>query len=137
MIRAMHFVQGQGGLLRTEKHILGLSRAVKNIILSKAPHSLTSPHGDPALLSGLTVFLPFNWNNPQQLFTEKTMADHVVSELLKKQIQIRSIGFQNSGSEKQSSEYIHALRVSTGYFNSAEQIEIFKDALQDVLTRLS
>jgi selenocysteine lyase/cysteine desulfurase len=89
------------------------------------------------LLSGLTAFFPFNWNNPQQLFTDKKTADRVVSELLKKQIQIRSIGFQNAGSEKQSSEPVHALRVSTGYFNNAGQVGAFRDALQEVLKRLS
>jgi selenocysteine lyase/cysteine desulfurase len=137
MIRAMRFVQDEGGSLRTEQHILGLSREVKNIILSKSSHSLISPHADAALLSGLTAFFPFNWNNPQQLFTDKKTADRVVRELLKQQIQIRSIGFQNAGSEKQSYEPVHALRVSTGYFNNAGQVRAFRDALQEVLKRLS
>ena len=137
MISAMNFVQHEGGSQQIENHILGLSRTVKNFIHSNGPNSLISPYADPALLSGLTAFFPFNWNNPQQLFTDKKTADRVVTELLEKRIQIRSIGFQDSGSEKQSSERVHALRVSTGYFNSAGQIETFKGALQEVLQRLS
>jgi selenocysteine lyase/cysteine desulfurase len=132
MIRAMDFAEEAGGPAHIEKHILDLSREVKDSILSRAPHAMVSPHSDAALLSGLTVFFPFRWDNPRAVFTDRDTSAWVVGELLKKKIQVRFIGFQDAGSESD----FYALRVSTAYFNTAGQIERFKDALQDVLTRL-
>jgi len=136
MIRAMRYVKDQGGSLRTEKHILGLSREIKSLILARAAHGVISPHTDSALLSGLTTFFPFNWSNPQQLFTDKKTADRVVRELLDENIQVRSIGFRNSALAGPAVEEAFAIRVSTGYFNTSEHVKTFGNALQQVLTRL-
>ena len=127
MISAMKFVGRAGGAAQVEKHILALSQRVKNTILSRAPDAIISPHSDTALLSGLSAFFPFRWDKPDVSFQDKKTADWVVRELLKKNIQVRSIGFTG----------MYAIRVSTGYFNTAEQIETFSSALQDVLKRIS
>jgi len=134
MIRAMNFAGDVGGAAQIEKHILGLSRSVKDSILSRAPHSIVSPHSDNELLSGMTVFFPFSWDQPETVFRDKRTADRVVRELLDKGIQVRSIGFPNAGSSGQSSEDSYALRVSTGYFNTASDIDSFEHALKTVLT---
>jgi selenocysteine lyase/cysteine desulfurase len=136
MVRAMRFAEDAGGPAQIEKYILGLSREVKETILSQAPHCAVSPHSDATLLSGLTVFFPFKWDNPREVFTDQKTADWVVSELLKKKIQVRSIGFQDAVSANESSNGSYAIRVSTGYFNTAGQVESFRDALQDVLMRV-
>jgi hypothetical protein len=94
--------------------------------------AMVSPHSDPKLLSGLTVFFPFRWDNPREVSSDRETSAWVVSELLKRKIQLRFIGFQDAGSEGES----YALRVSTAYFNTAGQIERFQDALQDVLMRV-
>ncbi len=133
MISAMKYAQEEGGAGQLEKHILRRSREVKDIILSQAPHCLISPHSDDASGSGLTAFFPFSWDKPQTTFRDKETADSVVRELLARNIQIRSIPVPNADSLHQSSEYSYALRVSTAYFNSASQIEIFKSALREVL----
>jgi selenocysteine lyase/cysteine desulfurase len=137
MVRAMKFIDDEGGAAQVEKHILGLSRRVKDFILSRAPRCIVSPHSDPALLSGLTAFFPFKWDKPQKPLTDQKTADRVVEELLERNIQVRSIGVPNASSAKKSSEKSYALRVSTAYFNTAGQIEIFKNALQEVLQRIS
>ncbi len=136
MISAMNFSRDAGGPTQIEKHILKLSRRVKDSILSRAPHSIVSPHSDSKLLSGLTVFFPFRWDRPETTFRDKKTADRVVSELLDRNIQIRSIGFPDTGSSGQSSEDSYAIRVSTGYFNTASQIEVLNDALQSVSMRI-
>lgn len=137
MITAMGFAEDAGGAAQIEKQILRLSRTVKDFILSQAPHCVISPHSDTALLSGLTTFFPFRWNKPQTFFKDKKSADWMVSELLEKKIQVRSIGFSNAGSADRSPEELYAVRVSTGYFNSPGDIDIFKRALQEVLQRIS
>jgi len=137
MISAMKFAEDEGGAVQIEKHILGLSREVKKIILSQAPHSLVSPHSDTALLSGLTAFFPFSWDNPQTFFSDRKTADRVVKALLERNIQVRSIGFSNAGVANSPHEESYAIRVSTAYFNTAGQIEIFKNALQEVLKRIA
>jgi len=137
MISAMKFAEDEGGAVQIEKHILGLSREVKKIILSQAPHSLVSPHSDTALLSGLTAFVPFSWDNPQTFFSDRKTADKVVKALLERNIQVRSIGFSNAGVANSPHEESYAIRVSTAYFNTAGQIEIFKNALQEVLKRIA
>lgn len=137
MVRAMKFIEDEGGPAHVEKHILKLSREVKNLILSRAPHCIVSPHSDAALLSGLTAFFPFKWDKPQTPLTTKQTANWVVNQMLEKNIQIRSIGIPNVDSSSHSSGELYALRVSTAYFNTAEQVEFFKHALQDVLKRIS
>jgi selenocysteine lyase/cysteine desulfurase len=137
MISAMKFAEDAGGAAQIEKHILRLSREVKKIILSRAPHSIVSPYSDTALLSGLTVFFPFSWDKPKTLFSDKKTADWVVKELLERKIQVRSIGFSNAGTSNNSAEASYAIRVSTAYFNTAKQIEMFKNALQEVLMRIA
>jgi len=136
MLRAMAFAQDAGGAADIEKHILGLSKQVKEFLLSRAPRCIVSPHTDAGLLSGLTTFFPFRWDNPRQLFTDRKTADWVVAELMKMSIQVRSIGFDNSGSSDEPSDAAYAIRVSTGFFNTAEQVELFRSALQKVLMRV-
>lgn len=133
MISALNFAVDVGGPAQIEKHILGLSRKVKDTILSRAPHSIVSPHSDSDLLSGMTVFFPFRWDRPETVFRDKKTADRVVRELLERNIQVRSIGFANAGSSGRSSEESFALRVSTGYFNTASDIDSFAHALEAVL----
>jgi selenocysteine lyase/cysteine desulfurase len=136
MISAMNFAVDMGGVAQVEKHILGLSRKVKNGILSRAPRSIVSPHSDSALSSGLTVFFPFRWDKPETTFRDKNTADRVVRKLLDRNIQLRSIGFPDAGSSEKLSDDSYALRASTGYFNTASDIEFFEHALQAVLTRI-
>ena len=137
MIAAMQFQQELGGATEVERHILALSESIKANILDRAPTAVVSPHSDPALSSGLSVFFPFNWERPQTLFTDKKRADWVVSELLKKNIQIRSIGFDNAGVDGNPANKAYALRVSTSTFNTADQIKTFNSALKTVLMKLA
>jgi len=137
MVSAMKFVGDSGGAVQVEKHILTLSQKVKKFILSRAPDSIVSPHADPALQSGLTTFYPFRWDNPQSIFQDKKSADWVVAELLKKNIQVRSIGVPDPASPGRKSETRYVIRVSTAYFNTATEVETFKTALQEVLMRIS
>ena len=67
----MQFQQELGGAPEVERHILALSASIKQNILDRAPSAMVSPHTDPALSSGLSVFFPFNWERPQTLFTDK------------------------------------------------------------------
>jgi len=127
MITAMEFAGQQGGASQVEKHILALSQRVKNTILARAPDSIISPHSDTALLSGLSAFFPFRWDKPHVSFRDKKTADKVVRELLNRNIQVRSIGFEGK----------YAIRVSTAYFNTAEQVDAFSSALQEVLMHIS
>jgi len=137
MITAMNFAREEGGAAHIEKRILKRSREVKDMILSQAPNSLISPHTDPALSSGLTVFFPFSWGSPQTLFRDQGTAERVVMELMERNIQIRYIAIPNVDSPGQSSENLYALRVSTAYFNTAVQIETFGIALKEVLTHIN
>jgi isopenicillin-N epimerase len=137
MVGAMKYVVDAGGAAQVERHILALSQEVKRFILSRAPDSIVSPHTDPALQSGLTTFYPFHWDKPQSIFQDKKSADWVVTELLKKNIQVRSIGVPSPISPGGKSETRYVIRVSTGFFNTAAEVELFKTALQEVLTRIS
>ncbi len=137
MITAMDFATKAGGSARIENHILALSRDITNFLLSQAPHCVVSPYSDAALQSGLTTFFPFRWDKPQHFFRDKKTADWVVKELLKKNIQVRSIGFQNAVYSDRPHEESYVIRVSTGYFNSSGDIDRFKSALRGVLQRLS
>ena len=136
MISAMKFAKDVGGSAQIEKHILTLSREVKDSILSRAPRSIVSPHSDSDLASGLTVFFPFKWDRPETTFRDQKTANQVVRELLDRNIQVRSIGFADAGSSGESSEASYAVRVSTGYFNTTSQIKLLNDALEAVLTRI-
>ncbi len=133
VLMGIKFEQESGGAGAVEKHIIDLSNQVKHMILTRAPEAIVSPSSDNQLLSGLTVFFPFNWDKPEQLFKDKKTADKVVKELSKKNIQIRSIGLVDS---KQSDEKSYVLRVSTAIFNTKQQIERFKLALKEVLSKL-
>jgi len=136
MVTATEFVSGNGGAATTEKHILGLSRDVKNFILSRAPDCLVSPHADPALLSGLSVFFPFKWSQPNTPLKDKKTAEWIVQELLKKNIQVRYIGIPGTEGASGQTEASFAIRVSTAYFNSSGDIETLKRELVDVLKRV-
>jgi len=136
MITAMNFAQAAGGPQQVEKHILALSRNVKNFLLLQAPHCVVSPHSDAALSSGLTTFFPFKWDQPQQFYRDKKTADWVVEELLKKNIQVRSIGFQDPGSTDTANEELYVIRVSTGYLNTSHDIARLFSGLQSVLQRV-
>jgi len=136
MITAMQFIESAGGSARVEKHILGLAQKVKSIILSRSPGSMISPHADSALQSGLSAFFPFRWDRPEVSYQDKETADRVVQALMKKDIQVRSIGFDNSGSKGPGSDTAYAIRVSTARFNSAGDIDTFSAALQEVLKKL-
>jgi len=133
MLRAIKFEQQLGGADVVEKHIMTLSNQVKHFILSQAPSAIVSPSSDTNLLSGLTVFFPFNWNKPGKLFKDKKTADTIVAKLLKRNIQIRSIGLKDS---KNQSEKSYVLRVSTAIFNTEKQIDIFKLSLKEVLSNI-
>jgi len=136
MLAAIQYAKDAGGPAKIERHILKLSRKVKNFILSRAPHSMVSPHADEGLTSGLTVFFPFQWDNPESVFRDKKTADTVVSELLHRKIQVRSIGIPDAGISGRDSTVSYAIRVSTGILNSVSDVEYFEQALQQVLLRV-
>jgi L-cysteine/cystine lyase len=133
MLAAIDFQNRIGGAELIERQIIGMSEQIKSFINSKSAKALVSPDTDPQLLSGLTVFFPFKWQQPEIIFSDKKTADLVVNGLMSRNIQIRSIGFyDSSGAAKKS----YALRVSTAVFNTDAHIHQFKQALQDVLTSL-
>jgi len=136
MIRAMAFANDAGGPAQIEKHILRLSRKVKDGILARAPHCIVSPHSDDDLSSGLTVFFPFRWDRPQVPIRDDKTADWVVRKLLDRNIQVRSIGVANRNSSHETFDISYAVRVSTGHFNSADEIDIFEAALQEILMQI-
>jgi len=132
MLRAMKFQIELGGASVVENHILGLSASVKAFIHEAAPLALVSPAETDKLQSGLTVFFPFRWQSPNTLFTDKKTCDLVVDRLLEKNIQIRSIGFDDPSSERK----LYALRVSTAIFTTPQQLNQFQAALQATLRQL-
>lgn len=151
--RLLKFYQDLGGQAKVEKHILALSTKVRDFIATKSPDSLISP-SDTDLQSGLTSFYPFNWEEPQNYFKDKQTAVWVVNKLLKKGVQVRHVPFptvdfsEDCQLQKHIPELIidcsgepeiqtFAIRVSTGYLNTDEQIEIFKKVLKKILTGLS
>ncbi len=136
MVNAIDFAKSAGGASTIEKHILRLSSKFKESILARAPGSIVSPHTDSTLSSGLTVFFPFRWDSPQTMFTDKKTADWVVAELLKQNIQIRSIGFWNSIPGTTERVEVRALRVSTAHFNTDRHLQLLAEALRDVLMRI-
>jgi len=136
MVEAIDFAKSAGGTLTIENHILRLSSKFKESILAKAPNSIVSPHTDSALSSGLTVFFPFRWDSPQTTFSDKKTADWVVAELLKQNIQIRSIGFLDPVLNTAERVEVRALRVSTAHFNTDRHLELLAEALRDVLMQI-
>ncbi len=133
MLKALDFQKDLGGPQVVEAHIIALSKKIKTFIHKHSPLSLVSPNIDSNLESGLTVFFPFSWKKPTEIFTDKKRAEKVVHALLKKNIQIRSIGFNDTSSLNGK---IYALRVSTAVFNDLQQIKQFQDALKEVLSTL-
>jgi len=133
MLTAIEFQQEVGGSKLIEKQLLTMSSQVKSFILSVSPKALVSPYKVVTLTSGLTVFFPFNWDTPEKIFTDKRTADLVVETLLKKDIQIRSIGFYDS---KNAAEKSYALRVSTAIFTTEQHIDRFTQSLKNILKTL-
>ena len=131
MISAMKFEQEAGGVKLVERQILSLSNQVQDFILSRSPNAMVSPFKAQTLLSGLTVFFPFSWHDPDKIFTDERTSNLIVKELLGKNIQIRSIGFKDPLGTGQK---IYALRVSTGIFNTNEQLDYFRLSLEKILT---
>jgi len=149
VIRLMKFYNKIGGQAVVENHILDLSCKVRDFIASKAPDSLISP-SDTELQSGLVSFYPFKWDEPQTCFKDEETAVWVVKELLKKGVQVRFVPFPTvdfspdcqlkkheadlpRDCSGEPVDQTYAVRVSTGLFNTAEQIENFKKTLKDVL----
>ena len=132
MVDAMSYQEQFGGPKSVEARILALSRRVTEFIHNRAPECLVSPHADSRLHSGLTVFFPFDWKQPDTPLRDKAAADAVVHGLRKHNIQIRSIGIPRPNGA--GTDY--ALRVSTAVFNTPEQIGIFASRLKGVLTAL-
>lgn len=133
MLEAIKFQQSLGGAELIERQILSLSQKVKDFILSRSPEALVSPFKTQELLSGLTVFFPFNWDKPDQIFHDEKTANEVVQTLLKRNIQIRSIGFDDPLGRGQKR---YALRVSTGVFNTGKQIVYFQKSLKEILKQI-
>ncbi|PHS17049.1 MAG: hypothetical protein COA86_10320 [Kangiella sp.] len=134
MLTAIDYQNNIGGSKAVEKHIIDLAQTVKEFIYSHSPLSLVSPRLDKSLASGLTVFFPFSWENPNKIFTDKNTANIVVKALLEKNIQIRAIGFND---EVSPNKKIYGLRVSTAIFNNAQQIKQFQQIIKEVLSTLS
>ncbi|HFB64386.1 MAG TPA: aminotransferase class V-fold PLP-dependent enzyme [Aeromonadales bacterium] len=128
MTDAMTFINNAGGASQVEKYILILAGKMKSFLLQKSPLSLISPSKSNSLLTGITAFFPFSWHNPHKIFKDKKTASHVVSTLLKKNIQIRYIGFHDGKNDE-----VYALRVSTALFNDDQQLKKFQHELKKVL----
>ena len=153
LLRLMKFYNKIGGQAVVEKHILNLSCKVRDFIAVKAPDSLISP-SDTELQSGLVSFYPFKWSEPQTSFKDEETAVWVVKELLQKGVQVRFVPFPTvdfspdcqlkkhepdlpRDCSGESVDQTYAIRVSTGLFNTPEQIDIFWKALKKVLKKLS
>ncbi len=152
LLKLLQFYQDIGGQKAIEEYILNLSTSVRDFIISKSTNSMISP-SEEDLRSGLVSFFPFDWNNPQQCYSNKKMVMFVNEQLQKKGIQVRYIAFPtvtsplcftqehdpgDPNSCKQAPvEQQYCIRVSTGLFNTPEQIESFKQALKEVLGELT
>ncbi len=152
LLKLLQLYREMGGQEVIQDYIFGLAESVRNFIASKSPKSLISPsHKD--LQSGLISFFPFDWNNPDHYYTSEEKSLAAASLLLKKGIQVRYIAFPTvvypkclshrhlvgqaaSCSEKQVGQR-YCIRVSTGLFNTMEQIEAFKIALKETLCELA
>lgn len=133
MTDAMTFINNTGGAQQVEQYILTLAGKMKFFLQKKAPHALISPTKSTSLLTGITSFFPFSWKNPHKLFKDKATAEHLVSTLLERNIQIRFIGFQDG---KDKNNEVYALRVSTALFNNTKQLEKFQHELKLVLQQI-
>jgi len=133
MLTAIEYAQGLGGAQFIERHIITLSKQVKSFIVAQSPKAIVSSYKDDKLQSGLTVFYPFSWQKPREIFKNKATADYVVTELMKHNIKIRSIGFVDPNNALKS---VYALRVSTAIFNNSNHLEQMKVALKKVLSSL-
>lgn len=132
MVDAINYLEDFGGPQSVEATILRQARSVKDIIREQAPDCLVSPYADTRLHSGLTVFFPFKWNEPEKPLREQAAANAVVNALRKENIQIRSIGIPRADGNGS----VYALRVSTAVFNTPGEIGIFSSRLKDVLSGL-
>jgi len=133
MTTAIDYLNSLGGASKVEEYILALSHDVKSILKTTSSSCLVSAVSDGSLNSGLTVFFPFSWQEPDKLFKDKATAYWVVKELLEKhRLQIRAIGIprpDGSGSD-------YALRVSIAQFTTKKHISYFAKTLQQVLSRI-
>lgn len=150
--RLLKFYEEIGGQAKIEKHILALSCSVRDFIASKSPDCLISP-SDPELQSGLVSFYPFNWDEPESCFMDRDTVIGVNNKLLDKGVQVRyvpfpTVDFAECLLQKHEPELLidcsgepveqtFCIRVSTGYFNTADEVDMFKKALEKVLTGLS
>ena len=152
LTKLLKFINKIGGQAKVEQHILGLSCMVRDFIASQSPDSLISP-ADNELQSGLVSFYPFNWEHPQKCFKDKDEVIAVVDKLLEEGVQLRYIPFPTVDfSDKcqlqrhqadlikdcsgEPVEQTFAIRVSTGCFNTPEDVKAFKKTLKKVLTGL-
>ena len=133
MIAAIKNIDKLGGASLVESRILKLSGNVKSFLNQASEQCIVSPHVDDRLASGLTVFFPFRWDTPDEILKDEDTAQWVVKELLEKyRLQIRTIGVpRENGTGKD-----YALRVSTAYFNTEDQLEYFASSLQQVLSQI-
>ena len=153
LTKLLKFFDKIGGQAKVEQHILGLSCTVRDFIASQSPDSLISP-ADHELQSGLVSFYPFNWEYPQKCFKDKDDVVAVVDKLLEEGVQVRYVPFPTVDFSDECKLQRHerdlirdcsgepieqsfAIRVSTGYFNTAEDVKAFKKALKKVLTGLT
>jgi selenocysteine lyase/cysteine desulfurase len=149
----LKFFKKIGGQQKVARHILELSCIVRNFIAEKAPGSLISPM-DAALQSGLVAFYPFDWERPQNYFTGKDEVISVVDRLQQEGVQVRYVPFPTVDLSEgcalhghhpelvrdcsgEPANQTYAIRVSTGYFNTPQDVRVFKKALKKVLTGLN
>lgn len=153
LTQLVKFFDKIGGQAKVEQHILHLSGIVRDFIASHSPHSLISPT-DNELQSGLVSFYPFNWEQPQKYFSDKDTVISVVDKLLEEGVQVRFVPFPTVDFSEGCSLHRHhpelvrdcsgepvhqtfTVRVSTGYFNTSKDVEVFKKTLKKVLSGLS
>jgi len=105
---------GMNNICLTDNTTMGLSMTLMGLDFQPDDRVVVTNHEHTAIKA------PFRWDKPQQVFTDRKTADWVVAELMKKKIQVRSIGFENSGSPDRPSDPVYAIRVSTGFFNTAD-----------------
>lgn len=153
LLKLLQLFHEIGGPQEIENHVLTLAESVRDFITSRSTKSLISP-SDKDLRSGLISFLAFDWNNPEQCFSDKQTAMFVNKRLFEKGIQVRYIAFPTVSLQPQylagqqepfnqticpaaSVDQQYCMRVSTGLFNTPEQIETFKKILKEVLSELT
>jgi selenocysteine lyase/cysteine desulfurase len=149
----IHLISQLGGSSAIESHNLSLAEHVRRFIADKAPHALLSP-SDASLSSALVSFFPFDWDDPERLFTDKQTAVKVTEDLLKLGLQLRYVPFPTVDFSEncclqqhdpstlidcsgEPVEQYFSLRVSTGVFNTEQDVVTLQQALQTVLTGLA